>query len=212
MTGGRADGRTGGRVVALAAFLLTAGLPDRLSAQVSLALSAGVRYTTTLVHDSIVAPFDVRPARAPALALTVAAPPARGWSPEATLDVSWSTLERHDQDGTTVGLGTLATLAFEVGLRRWLVPGLSGSLAVGGLKYLPSEDSGIFRQGAGAPVAVGTAAVRYAPPFGARHGLAALARYDYHRFITPALHSEGFASSRNVHRVTLALGWSWRGS
>ncbi len=51
------------------AITLTARPADRLSAQVSVHLSAGARYTTTLVSDSIITKFSVRPAIAPALAL-----------------------------------------------------------------------------------------------------------------------------------------------
>ena len=195
--------RYGGRAVGLLGALLTAVPPNRLSAQVSLHLSAGARYTSTLVHDSIVTPFDVRPALAPALALRVATPLDQRWSADATLDLSWSALERHERDGTSVDLGNLTTLAFAVGLRRWLAAGFSARAGIGGLKYLPAEESGVFRQGSGTLSALGTLGMAYAPRFGARHSLALEARYDLHRFITPALRSEGFTESRIVHRVTV---------
>src|SRR6266508_1709918 len=75
--------RTGGRAVrhcSLAGLLLSASPPVRLSAlsdlsaQLSLQPSLGLRYTSALVHDSIVTTVDVRPALAPALALTAATP------------------------------------------------------------------------------------------------------------------------------------------
>lgn len=212
MTGGPAGGGPSRRALALAVALGTSVPPYHLTAQVAVHVSAGVRYTSTLVHDSIVTPFVVRPALAPAVALTAAAPPTRGWSPEATLDFSWSTLERHDQNGTTVGLGTLSTLAFEVGLRRRLAAGLSGGIGVGGLKYLPADETGIFRSGGGAPYPLGMAAVSYAPAFGAHWGLALEARYDLHGFITPALRDEGFNSRRAVHRIAVAVRANWLGS
>ena len=58
-----------------------------------------------MVHDSIVTPFDVRPAIAPVLAVSATTPLNDPWSGAATLDISWSRLERHDQDGTTADLG-----------------------------------------------------------------------------------------------------------
>ncbi len=65
---GRPHARTVG-VACLGWVLLTAGPPDRLTAQASFSASLGARYTTTLVHDSIVAPFDVRIGLSPAAGL-----------------------------------------------------------------------------------------------------------------------------------------------
>src|SRR5919198_3930677 len=121
----------------------------RLSAQVSFQLSLGPRYTTPLVHDSIVTAIDVRPALAPAVALAATTPIEPGWTAEGLADVSWSALERHDAGGPTVDLGSVTTLAVEVGMRRTLPAGLSCRLSVGGLKYLSGDQTGIFRDGSG---------------------------------------------------------------
>jgi len=56
------------RVAAIASGLLSAA--GGLRAQLSLHAALGARYSSALVHDSIVAPFDLRPAMAPALAIT----------------------------------------------------------------------------------------------------------------------------------------------
>ncbi len=64
------------RATRLALVLVTAAAasppPFPLEAQVTVGVQAGVRYSSTLVHDSIVAPFDVRPALAPVAAITSA--------------------------------------------------------------------------------------------------------------------------------------------
>ena len=163
-----------------------------------------------MVHDSIVTPFDVRPATAPDLAVSATTPLNDPWSAVATLDVSWSRLERHDQDGTTAGLGGLGALALTVGVARRLAPGLAADAAIGGLKYLSAADNGIFAQGTGGVTALGALGVSYALPLGgsALRGLALRARYDIQRFLTPALRNEGFTSGELVHRVALTLGWS----
>lgn len=201
----RGVGRYGGTAVGLA-VLLTALPPYRLTAQVSLHLSAGARYTSTLVHDSIVNPFDVRPALAPLVALAVATPLNPPWSAEATLDLSWSALERRERDGggTTADLGGLATLSAGLGIGRRLGRGFSTRIDIGGLKYLPADERGIFRDGAGSLLPFAALALAYAPPFGARYGLALEGRYDFHRFHTSALQNAGIPS-RAVHRVALAL-------
>src|SRR5260370_34390478 len=97
---------------------VTARPPARLSAQVSVHLSAGARYTTTLVRDSIVTKFSVRPAIAPALALTVGTPldTTGEWTVEAVIDWSHSDLGRHDQDGSTPSLGGLGAIGEAIGL------------------------------------------------------------------------------------------------
>ncbi len=193
------------------ALLLAAGPPALLTAQVSIQPSIGLRYATPLVHDSIVTSFDVRPALAPALAVTATSRTAGPWAAQATLDFSTSTLERHDAGGATVDLGRLSTLALAVGVRRSLPAGLAAAARVGGLKYLPASETGIFREGAGGVLALASAALSYAPP-GAVAGpwrFGVEARYDLHRFITPALRTEGFTSGRVVHRIALSLEASW---
>jgi len=193
---------------------LTGGLActaGPLPAQLLARAAVGVRYTSRLVHDSIVSAFDVRPALAPALAVTAATPVGERWTAQATLDFSTSPLERHDADGTTTGLGRVSTLAFTVALHRPLPAGFAVALGVGGLKYLPADATGIFRQGSGAIAGLGQVTVEYAPAAGARYGLGVQARYDAHRFSTPALQSEGFDSPRLVHRVTLAVRAGWGG-
>jgi len=212
MTDRRKGARGSGIWLALLLSVLLSVLPSfrRLSAQVSLQLSLGARYTSTMVHDSIVTPFDVRPAIAPVLAVSATTPLNDPWSAVATLDVSWSRLERHDQDGTTAGLGGLGALALTVGVARRLAPGLAADAAIGGLKYLPAADNGIFAGGTGGVTALGALGVSYALPLGGStlRGLALRARYDIQRFLTPALRNEGFTSGEIVHRVALTLGWS----
>lgn len=203
----RMRGRSGRGAVLALAIALIARPAGGLRAQVSVHLSAGARYTSTLVRDSIVTNFSVRPALAPALALTVGTPvdTTGKWSVEAVVDFSHSDLIRHDADGSTPAIGGLSTLALSVGMRRQLLPWLSARGSVGGLKYLPASESGIFSQGSGSLFALGGLALDAAPPFGARWGLAFETRLDLHRFITPALRAEGFQDSRPVVRVALGV-------
>src|SRR5689334_16878387 len=166
------------------AVVLTARPADRLSAQVSVHLSAGARYTTTLVSDSIVSNFMVRPAIAPAVAITIGTPvdTTGKWTVEAILDWSHSDLVRHDADGSTQAIGGLGTLSFSVGMRRSLRSWLSARASVGGLKYLPASQTGVFGLGSGSLFALGGVAVEAQPPFGERWGLALETRADIHRF------------------------------
>lgn len=211
----RDDGTTrrrpaaGGGVGTLVSLLCFVAVSRPLRAQLSLQPSLGLRYTSAMVRDAIVTPLTVRPALAPTLAVTVTTPLQRGWGGQATLDVATSMLERHDADGTTTDLGRLSTLAFTVGVRRGVAAGLFVAAGAGGLKYFPARESGIFREGSSL-AGLGMVTVEYAPAAVARYGLAVQARYDVHRFITPALRSEGFDSPRTVHRVALAARIAWQ--
>jgi hypothetical protein len=192
-------------------LLLTAPPPDRLTAQVTLRAAAGLRYASTLVHDSIGTPFDVRPALAPEIALSATTRLDDPWSAVVTLDVSRSELERHDQDGSTADLGGVGTLALTVGVGRRLGRRFDAEASIGGLIYLPGSDSGIFAQGTGGLTALGALGFTYAPLGGAWRKLAMRTRYDLHRFLTPTLRNEGFPSGRFVHRVALGVEWAVRG-
>ena len=172
------------------------------AAQVAVHVAAGARYSGTLVHDSIVTPFDVRPSIGPAVAVTVGLAPHRGWSGEAVIDMSWSTLTRHDADGSSQSLGGLSAFSFGVALRRQLPAGLGVRITAGGLKYLPEEESGVFREGADVFPLIGLG-VDYGPLFAP--WLTIEARADAHQFITGALRDAGFTESRLVPRVALLL-------
>lgn len=191
------------------ALLLIAAPPRRLVAQVFVRPSVGLRYTSSIVRDSIVAPFDVRPTLAPVLALALATPLQPGWTLEAALDFSTGRLERHDADGGTAPLGRVSTFMFSVGVRRRFAGGVTAAVAAGGIKDVPAEATGIFRSGAGPVAALAALSVDYTLPLARRAGLAVEARYDIHGFTTPALRAEGFASSRLVHRVALGLRAIW---
>lgn len=200
---GRAGGRTDGRIAAII-VMLSVCPSARLPGQVSFHIALGARYSSTLVHDSVVTPFDLRPALAPALLLSVRDELRPGWSADATLDVSPSGLRRHEGGGS-FNAGSFTAVAFTVGLRHALAPGVSARFGVGGVRYA-AEQTGVFRQGNGGLLPIAALAATYAPPLGgvANH-LEIDVRYDVHRFSTPALRSVGFTDPRPVHRLSVAV-------
>ena len=193
----------------LAFFLVLAVWPSSpLTAQVSFHVAVGARYSSTLVHDSIVTPVDLRPAIAPALLATVRQVLSARLSADITLDVAPSGLRRHEA-GSSFDAGSMTTAAFTVGLRRELPWGLFGRAGFGALRYLGASD-GVFREGAGGLFPLGTLAVAIAPSSLPRR-LELEARYDVHRFFTPALRNDGFTGARPVHRVALLVRFGWGG-
>ncbi len=189
----------------LGAVVLLSGYPPiRLAAQVSIHLSAGARYTSTLVHDSIGANgIDAGLGIGPAFTLSVGTPLDERWGVEALLDFSTSGLEP-SFGGATTDLGTLATLAVGVVVQRSIAAPLTARVGIGALKHFPSEDRGIFRDGAGTPAPLAMLALAYRLPVLTRYALALEARYDAHEFRTPALDETGF-DPRWVHRLAVAI-------
>jgi hypothetical protein len=192
------------RAATIVAVALAVYPSSRLLAQVSFHVALGARYSSTLVHDSVVTPVDLRPALAPALLVSVRDELRPGWSADATLDVSPSGLRRHEGGGS-FDAGSFTTFAFTVGLRRHFAPGVSARVGVGGMRYLASQ-TGVFREGTGGIFPLGTVAATYAVGW---HRLELEARYDIHKFITPALRTEGFGASRPVHRVAVVVRMGW---
>jgi hypothetical protein len=189
------------RLAALLVGLGVAAGSNPLAGQTSVHATLGVRYTSTLVHDSIVGALDVRPDLAPTVAGAVGLPLRGPWRLELVADVSTSLVRRHDADGGTVPITRLWVLGAGVGLRRQLKPWLAGRAAVGALKYLPASAVGLFADGGGSIIPFGSMTFDLVPPSVARHRLAFELSGDIHRFLTPTLRHAGFVDSRVVYRV-----------
>lgn len=189
----------------MALALVSMGPPVPLAAQASIHAALAARYTSTLVHDSIVTPLDVRAELAPALSMSLGLPLDRPWNLELLADLSTSRVRRHDAGGAATPITRVWTLGLGVGLRRQLEPWLSGRAAVGALKYLPTSSAGLFRDGGGGLIPYGSLVFDVAPAAVARRRVALELGGDLHRFLTPALRNEGFIDSRVVYRITLGL-------
>lgn len=202
-----------GRAAALAAALVAALGPAAAGAraQSALAVTAGARYATNLVDDTIVQPFSVRQAVAPFVAARFSTPLTAPWTLDVRADLATSEADRRDADGTVTGIARTTTLVLDLGVERPLEPWLTGRIGVGVIKYFAAAQ-GMFRSGVPLKV-LGSLALDVAPPFAARRGLALEARYDVHPFTTPALENEGFSGARAVHRLSLGVRATlWRHS
>jgi hypothetical protein len=175
-----------------------------LRAQTSIHATVGARYSSALVHDSIVTPLNVRADVGPMLTGSVALPLSGPWKLELLADLSTGSLRRHDAGGATTTITRLWTLGIAVGLRRQLEPWLQGRVAVGGLKYLPAGTVGMFSAGSGV-IPYGSVAFDAAPAVLARRRLAVELGADLHRFLTPALRTAGFTDAQVVYRLNAGL-------
>ena len=174
-----------------------------LSAQASLRVSAGARYSTSLVRDSLVVPVTLRPAIAPAVALGVRDGMKGPWSFDGALEFSRATLDRRES-GSSTGIGSVSIIALTLGLRREVATDFAGKLAVGGLVYR-GGGTGVFSNGNGGVFPLVSLGASYAPKIGSSRGLELGLQYDLHRFITPALRTVGFNKARPVHRLALTV-------
>jgi hypothetical protein len=177
-----------------------------LQGQVVIHTAVAARYTSTLVHDSIVAPLDVRADIAPSLTAGAELPLTGPWRLDLLVDVSTSPVRRHLADGSSAPITRLWMLEVGIGLRRQLKPWLMGRLAVGALKYLPASSIGLFRDGVSiTPYGALAFDIAPPPPHGAPHGLALEVAGDVHRFLTPALRNDGFVDPRLVYRLSAGV-------
>lgn len=201
---GRMGGLAAGLPVGVVLGLLIACPTFPLVAQGSLHVTLGARYTSTLVHDSIATPLDVRADLAPSLTGGARLPLSGPWRLDLLFDLSTSPVRRHLSDGSSAAITRVWMLGVAVGLQRQLESWLEGRLAVGALKYLPATSIGLFRDGAGI-TPYGSLTFDVAPPMAARHGLALELAGDLHRFLTPALRNDGFIDARAVYRVMIGV-------
>lgn len=190
------------RPVAAVVAVCAAGMgPAELGAQVSLQATLGVRYTSSLVRDSIVEVLSVRPDLAPTLVGTVGLPLRGAWRLELLMDVSTSPVRQHDASGSALAITRLWMLAAAMGLRRQVLPWLSGQGAIGAMKYVPTKSVGLFAQGGGSLAPFASLSFSLAPPAVRGLGVAVELAGDVSRFQTPALRNGGFAAPRLVYRL-----------
>lgn len=191
------------------AFLLlaVAVIPATLRAQTQVEWTAqlGAAWSSALVTDAILAPIKVEPRIGPALLLSASLPSdAKGHriGLEAAL-TSGSYVSK--ENGTSTDLGTLRTATITLAATGHLTGSLRWRAALGLIKYLPAEQTGIFQDGAPTRAAGGLG-VEYRRDFRPGWTLVGTLRWDYHRFTTAHLQAQGYTGAQDVHRITLGVG------
>ena len=168
----------------------------------------GVTGSSSLVNDQIFQDIQVKPALAPTLLLSASLPVATKL--RASLDLGYSSSAADlTEGGQPAGdLGTLGALSISAAMAGPLVSRLSWRFSLGLLKYFPSSDTGIFRDGVPLAALFG-AGLDWRQPISERWSGLVGVRYDFHLFSTPALENAGFSGSQQVSRVGVALGAAW---
>jgi hypothetical protein len=190
----------------IAVSLLLLACPGTVTAQLRLTAGAGVTWSSTLVEDEIRAdePITLEAGIAPTLMLGASLP----LTPKNLVGVELA-LARSDAEvddaGSTSTLTSLTTATITVGFDGGIAEAVRWRVGFGAIKYLPGEETGVFREG-GPWRWVAGAGLDWGHPLGERLSLLAGLRYDYHRFTTDALRDQGFANPEAVHRVALTVG------
>jgi hypothetical protein len=192
--------------ILLLAALAAAGAPG-LQAQTEYYARLGAVGANDLLTDAIVNRITVRQSIAPMLALGASLPLGeRGY--RAGAEVTFASGGFHsDEAGARTGLGTVRTGTLMADLEGPILPTLRWRLGLGGIKYFPKDDTGIFLQGGPIRFLAGAGLDFYHPVL-AKWDLMTSLRYDFHRFTTDQLDRRGFSQSQGVSRISLSVGLS----
>jgi hypothetical protein len=192
--------------ILLLALLLSAGVSS-LAAQTTYYARLGAVGASNLIRDAIVDEITVRQSIAPMLAIGGSLPfSERGYRVgiEATLA---SGKFHSSESGTDTDLGTIRTGTVMLQLDGPVYRAFRWTAGLGGIKYWPKDQDGIFREGGKLRLLAG-AGLDYRRPVMPKWDVLASLRYDWHRFTTDELERRGFSQTQGVSRISLSLGLS----
>lgn len=192
--------------ILLVALLLPAGVSG-LQAQTEYYARLGAVGASDLLRDVIVNEITVRQSIAPMIAIGGSLPIGdRGYRAGAEATLASGGFHSREA-GASTGLGTIRTGTLMLDLEGPILERFRWRLGLGGIKYWPKDDSGIFLQGGSLRLLAG-AALDYYHPVLPRWNLMTSLHYDFHRFTTDELERRGFSQTQGVSRVSLSVGLS----
>lgn len=186
-------------------ILALAGGVQLLHAQMDYNARVGLTWATPLLRDDVINEIQVRQKLAPTLVLGASLPIAPLYRAGLELALGTSGYRSKEAGGSAVDLGTVRTGAITLGLEGPISRAFRWHAGVGLLRYLPTEDRGIFLRGGTTRFLAG-AGVDYRRPILTQWDLMASLRYDFHRFTTAELEARGFSQSQGVQRIGVTIG------
>jgi hypothetical protein len=184
-------------------------LPATLAAQNSSTFYAGLgaTWSSKLVEDNIVSDkITTQPGIAPTIMVGGATEVFPQYDVDMELQFTTGSYSAETKGKGTTKLGTLRTFSASLGFDGPLFkPPFRWRASVGVLKYLPTEDTGLFLQGGPLDFLLGLGA-QYRRQVSSSLDVSVALRYDFHRFTTEELQSQGFSQTQQVHRVGLTVG------
>jgi len=189
------------------ALCLASGLPVAAAAQVGYHAGVGATWSTDIVRDVILVPITTRPGIAPTLFLGADLPIARDYRMGLELSAGTASLTTRtpSQPNSDLDQGRITTLSALLDLSGQVTRGLRWRAGLGVLHYAGPGDAGIFAQG-GTMRALFGGGLDYQLTAGRRWNPVISARYDYHRFSTKELRTQGFGLEQGVQRISVSVG------
>ena len=194
------------RLVALAALLAPPATAHAQRAEYY--FDVGATYASPLVNDDVLEPIEVQQSIAPTGRIGAAVPLSGVYRVGAEIGFGSGGYQA-DYSDVSNDLGTLSTLTLEATVGGPLVERLRWRIAAGTIKYMPSDETGIFAQG-GPWKPIAGVALEYRLPIAKSFDLRIVGRADVHPFNTQELGQRGFGGSQWVQRYALGIGlWSF---
>lgn len=192
--------------ILLLAVLLPAGVPS-LAAQTTYYARLGAVGASNLIRDVIVDEITVRQSIAPMIALGAALPIGEGGYRVGLEGTLASGKFHSSENGVNTDLGTIRTATLMLQLDGPLYREFRWTAGLGGIKYWPKNQDGIFREGGKLRLLAG-AGLDYRRPVLPKWDVLTSLRYDWHRFTTDELERRGFSQTQGVSRISLSVGLS----
>lgn len=187
------------------AFVLLLAKPVR-GQDLRFSAGLGATWSSTLVSDQIINPIDVKPGLSPTLVVGASIPAGDRIRIGLQGSLTTGSLTATEEGAGDTDLGSLRTAELLLAASGpGMVRRFYWQAGLGLLKYLPSEEEGLFLQG-GPTRLLGSFGAEYRYPWKPDIDLTISARYTYHRFTTTELERRGFSRTQDVHRIALTVG------
>jgi hypothetical protein len=194
------------KTILFLALLLPASVSG-LHAQLEYHARVGAVGASNLLRDLVVNEITVRQSIAPMIALG-ATLPIGPLGYRVGLEGTLASGKFHSiESGGDTDLGTLRTATLLLGVEGPLFRTFRWHAGVGGIKYWPADEAGLFLAGGTTRFLAG-AGVDYRKAMLPKWDLMTTLSYDFHRFTTDALEARGFGQTQGVSRVALSVGLS----
>jgi len=190
--------------------LLLAAVP--LSAQTHYYARLGPVYSTRIVRDVLYEPVVTKPGLAPTLFAGFGVPVGSRYRGGVEVSLGRAGLNTSTPDtpnAPSTDLGGVWLGSAMVMMDAPIRSRLRGRAGIGAIRYMPSDDDGMWAQGGTTRMLFG-AGLDYEMPASSSWNVMLSARYDYHRFTTAELRSRGFRLEQPVNRLSLSVGLARR--
>jgi hypothetical protein len=192
---------------ALLGLCAGAALPVTAAGQTSMYARAGMTVSSDIVRDVILTPVTTRPGLAPTLyaGADFAIGPRYRLGVEASAATASLTTTTPSQPGSDIDQGRIWTMGALLNMSGPLASRIGWRAGLGLLHYSGPGDAGIFAEG-GTTRALFGVGLDYQLASGRTWHPVISARYDYHRFVTKEMRSQGFGLEQGVQRLSLSVG------